>query len=99
MKLPRDFVDVVTAGRSTRDGAERLEGDARVGEALMLGLRLAGGIDLEAFDRRFGAGALTGRSEEIRSLEVAGALEIVSGHLRLTARGTYLANEALSRLL
>ena len=99
VKLPRDFVDVVTSGRSTRDGSERLERDARVGEALMLGLRLAGGIDLDAFDRRFGAGALTGRNEEIRSLEALGVLEIASDRLRLTARGTYLANEALSRLL
>lgn len=98
-RLPRDFIEVVAEGRSTLDGSERLEGDARAGEALMLGLRLRSGIVPEEFEARFGPAALRSRQATFDELESQGLLETSGNRLRLTERGTLLANEALCRLL
>jgi oxygen-independent coproporphyrinogen-3 oxidase len=98
-RLPRDFIEAVTEGRSTLDDSERLDADARAGEALMLGLRLRSGIDLEGFATRFGEATLRVRHETFRQLETQGLLERPGGRLRLTERGTLLANDALCRLL
>ena len=98
-RLPRDFIDAVAQERSTLDGSERLEGNARAGEALMLGLRLRTGIVMEDFAQRFGAETLLGREATIEELQARGLLERHGGRLRLTDRGTLLANDALCRLL
>ena len=99
VRLPRDYTAAAIEGRSTVDGFEALEPDARAGEALMLGLRLASGIEVDGFEARFGPEPLRARSEEIRSLVTAGLVETTATHIRLTAQGTLLANEALCRLL
>lgn len=99
VRLPRDYVAAAIEGRPTIDGDEVLSGDARAGEALMLGLRLASGVETVPFEHRFGASALRSRVEDLRSLESAGLIEQEAGRLRLSDRGTLLANEVLCRLL
>ena len=98
-RLPRDFIDLVGADRTTLDGSERLEGDARAGEALMLGLRLRSGLDLDRFAERFGAESVSQRQPTFLELQEQGLLEREGARLRLTERGTLLANDALCRLL
>lgn len=63
VRLPREFIARAGSGRSVEAGHEVLSSEQRAGEALMLGLRLTGGIDTETFGRRFGAGALESRRE------------------------------------
>jgi putative oxygen-independent coproporphyrinogen III oxidase len=99
LRLPRDFIAAVDAGRSTEDGAEALASDARAGEALMLGLRLASGIDTDAFTRRFGDAALDARAAAIDALCSDGLLERAGPRLRLAAAATLVANDVLCRLL
>jgi oxygen-independent coproporphyrinogen-3 oxidase len=99
VRLPRDFIARVHAGDPATDGYETLEADARAGEALMLGLRLASGIELTEFVERFGESPLVARKEELSALESAGLVRKDGGRLRLTSRGTLLANEALCRIL
>lgn len=98
-KLPRDYIGAVTQGGTTVAGEETLIGDARAGEALMLGLRLVSGIDTRAFSERFGTDAITSRDAELRSLESAGLVERTGGMLRLKPAATLLANDVLCRLL
>jgi oxygen-independent coproporphyrinogen-3 oxidase len=98
-RLPRDFMSAVAAGRSVEAGHEILERDERAGEALMLGLRLAGGVDTRAFAARFGPESLEGRARAIVDLEAAGMLEAPGGQLRLAPGATFVANEAVCRLL
>lgn len=98
-RLPRDFIAAVTDSASTVDGSERLDADARAGEALMLGLRLRSGIVLDDFAERFGAGAVRSRISVFDELESQGLVEHAGDRLRLTERGTLLANDALCRLL
>jgi oxygen-independent coproporphyrinogen III oxidase len=98
-RLPREFIDAVTQERETLDGAEHLEGDARAGEALMLGLRLRSGVPIDEFAQRFGTDAVSRREPIFDQLQEQGLLERDGSRLRLTERGTLLANDALCRLL
>lgn len=99
MRLPRDYIDAAARGSTPEAGREELEPAARAAEALMLGLRLAGGIELNAFGRRWGSAALARSWPEIERLEADGLLERSDGWLRATSRGTFLASEIGSRLL
>ena len=98
VRLPRDYISLVADGSSTMAGEESLDPDRRAGEALMLGLRLASGVDTEAFETRF-PGALAERAGEIDRLIGLGLLERAGGSLRLSTHGTLLANDVLSGLL
>ena len=97
-KLPRDFIEAVSQCGTTVAGEETLMGDARAGEALMLGLRLVSGVDEAAFAARFGD-AISTRAVELGSLEASGLIERNGGRLRLTDGATLLANDVLCRLL
>lgn len=98
-RLPRDFIAAVDEERSTEAGSETLDPDARAGEALMLGLRLRSGVDMREFALRFGDSPIDARAGEIHRLIGRGLLEQQDGRLRVSSRGTLLANDILCRLL
>ncbi|MBA2274862.1 MAG: radical SAM family heme chaperone HemW [Actinobacteria bacterium] len=98
-KLPREFVSRVSAQRSTESGSELLDAGTRAGEAMMLGLRLASGVQLDEFTRRYGPEWLDGRAAVLAQLEAGGFLERSEGWLRLSAGSTLVANDVLCRLL
>ena len=93
-RLPRDFIE--RAEDSVEDGHEVVED--RVGEGLMLGLRLTSGVLLADFAERFGPFD-DDRRATIDGLVAKGALEFRDGHLRITERATMLANDVIARLL
>ncbi|MDQ4144194.1 MAG: radical SAM family heme chaperone HemW [Actinomycetota bacterium] len=99
VKLPRDFIDAVTSGRSAEAGHELLDERARAAEALVLGLRLRSGVDLSGFAARFGGGYLDSVRPVLLELGEWGLVEYDSDYLSLTPRGTMLANEVAYRLL
>ena len=99
VRLPRDFIAAAQSPISEEAGSESLSADESVGEALMLGLRLASGVELDGFRRRFGARSLDSRRRTIADLVARGLLERSGPHLRLTEETTLVANEALSALL
>jgi oxygen-independent coproporphyrinogen-3 oxidase len=81
-------------------GAERLDDDGRVGEVLMLGLRLVEGIPLERIEALLAVGG-RGR-QRARAIErhVGAALLCRrGGRLRLTPRGLLLADRVLADLI
>jgi oxygen-independent coproporphyrinogen-3 oxidase len=80
-------------------GSEELGADERAGEALMLGLRLASGIDLEGFATRFGPAVLAARRPAIQDLEDRGLLELASDRVRIPEAHTLVANEVAAALL
>ena len=98
-RLPRDFIEAVRDGLSTTAGEEVLDADTRAGEALMLGLRLASGVELDGYATRFGRDALERRSAALTALECDGLIETVDGRVCMTERGTMLGNEVGSSLL
>ncbi|MDQ3217668.1 MAG: radical SAM family heme chaperone HemW [Actinomycetota bacterium] len=99
VRLPREFIAAVESGAEPRFGSETLSPSERAGEALVLGLRLTSGVVLAAFEARFGDASLAERGAEIDKLEGLGLLERSDGWLRLTERGTLVANEVSCRLL
>ncbi len=99
VRLPRTYIDAVLSYGSAEDGRESLSPDERAGEALMLGLRLTSGIDLAAFIDRFGEEPLQRRARQIGRAVESGLLERTDGHLKLTERGAFVANEVFVDLL
>ncbi len=86
-----------TSPRPTTVDHEQLPPDDRVGERLMLGLRLAEGIALDwiAYNvpphhRRYAA---------IQEMKEIGMLETTAHHLRLTRRGLFVADSVIAKLL
>jgi oxygen-independent coproporphyrinogen-3 oxidase len=98
-RLPREFTGAVAAGGSTEAGAEVLGADARCGEALMLGLRLASGLDLDAVGRRFGTKALGARMPLIEELSGRGLLVRSGPNVRIAHEATMVAGDICARLL
>jgi putative oxygen-independent coproporphyrinogen III oxidase len=99
LRLPRDFIGAVGSGAEPCAGSETLTASERAGEALVLGLRLASGVELGAFEARFGPAAVASRAAAISELEQLGLLEQSGGWLRLTESGTLVGNEVSCRLL
>jgi len=94
----RDYSLRLKAGLSIIQDEEVANFRQAANETVMLGLRMAEGVDLARFGRDFGAD--TSRQLEMNAipLQQAGLLEKTKGRLRLTGRGFLLANEALARL-
>lgn len=99
MRLPRDYITAVQTGASTVAGAEDLDPDARAGEALMLGLRLASGVPLDDFAERFGAAPLDQRAPAIDECLRLGLLERDRDTIRVPETATMIASETFLRLL
>jgi len=73
--------------------AECLEGAAQLGEATMLALRTADGVDVAAFAERYGVDFLHRYAAVLDDLSAGGALNVTSSHVRLTRRGRFIAND------
>ena len=99
LRRPREFIAAVEHGRSTEAGHETLDERSRAAEALVLGLRLTSGVELDAFRERFGADYPASLTDELDGLVAAGLLEREGSRIRATRRGTFLANEVACRLL
>ena len=87
------------AGEPVPGESERLEGAARVGEAIMLALRTAEGVDLEAFRERYGLDVVQRYRDVVDELVAGGFLDLVPGHVRLTERGRFVANDVCGAFL
>jgi putative oxygen-independent coproporphyrinogen III oxidase len=98
-RLPRDYIAAASTGMPTEDGFEVLSADERAGEALILGLRLAGGVSLVDLARRYGTGPLERRRAALDALAADGWLTGTDGHVRLAPSATLVANDVLCRLL
>ncbi len=86
------YMEAVERGEPVPRERERLDGLARLGEAMMLALRTAQGVDASAFNQRYGIDPLVTYASTIAEFIEAGVLERSGEHLRLTRRGRLLAN-------
>lgn len=83
-----------TAGREPVDEPRKA-----MGEALMLGLRMKEGVSLKRIARECGANPEEAFGEQLRELEGADLTARENGCLRLTEKGTLLANRVLAKFL
>ncbi|MFN8532965.1 MAG: radical SAM family heme chaperone HemW [Dehalococcoidia bacterium] len=78
---------------------ESLDEATQLAETMILGLRLAEGVELDGIARRFGARAEDRWQSEIAELAGLGLLQCEDGRLRLTDRGRLLGDEVFARFL
>jgi oxygen-independent coproporphyrinogen-3 oxidase len=93
------YVEAALAGGSIPGEAERLEGAARAGEAAMLLLRTAEGVELAPFAERYGIDFPSFYAAPIREMSEAGMLEVIPTHVRLSRRGRFMANTVCAAFL
>ena len=94
---PRKYIDGVRAGQTPAVSGERLGKEARLRETMMLGMRLARGLDLAALAGRFSVA-----EEDLRKIWSAVPAEFVEtegSRIRFTQSGWDLSNEVFVRYL
>lgn len=86
------YTDAVTKGKSPSGFRETISPEQQRFEALFLGLRMAGGIDIKRFERRFGISPLEYKPQVWLRWKKEGWAEWNDKRLRLTSRGLLLAD-------
>ena len=89
----------VVSGQLARVDTEYLTLDAAMAEYMFLGLRMADGVDLHAFEREFGRSPETRYGSAIADLVRLGLLTRKGSTLLLTLRGMLLSNQVFARFL
>jgi oxygen-independent coproporphyrinogen-3 oxidase len=93
------YLDAAVAGRAIPGESERLEGAAQAGEAIMLALRTAEGVELARFRERYGIDVRERYGDVVGELVAAGMLAADSASVRLTERGRFVANDVCGAFL
>jgi oxygen-independent coproporphyrinogen-3 oxidase len=93
------YGEAALSGQPIPGESEQLEGPARVGEAIMLALRTAEGVDTNRFRERYGIDVLETYRGVVDDLVAAGVLVAGEGALRLTERGRFVANDVCGAFL
>lgn len=96
---PVEIDDRVLGSALTVDGWEEISTELDMAETMILGLRLAEGVDLQAFKDRFSADPLALYGAQIDTLTKQGLLESVDGTLRLSNKGFLLSNRVFVEFL
>jgi oxygen-independent coproporphyrinogen-3 oxidase len=94
-----EYVERIDAGAGVVAERRTLTADERVEEAAFTGLRLTDGIDLAAFNARYGVDLLARFGHAVGPFLDAGLLRREGARLALTREGMLVSNELFSRLL
>ena len=95
VSAPADYVDRVTAGVSIQSERRHVSVSERVEEAMVTGLRLCGGVDLDAVSARYGLDVRDRYWDRLQPF-IDGRLLLSEGPvLRLSRDGMLIANEIL----
>ncbi len=87
------YVAAALAGEPIPGEEERLTGAARSGEAVMLALRTAEGVDMAAFAERYGVDFREFYAPVLTDMRATGTIDVTPTHVRLTRRGRFVAND------
>jgi len=93
------YCGAALAGEPIPSESERLAPDARAGEAIMLALRTAEGVELGPFRERYGVDVLERYRGVVDDLVAAGVLDAGPERVRLTPRGRFVANDVCGAFL
>ena len=91
---PNRYIDAVWEGAAVH--RRSLSVEERLGDALITGLRLAEGVDLDWVKRRYGVDVINRYRPALQGFEEIGLVVHNGGRLRLTRSGMLLANEVMS---
>lgn len=90
-----DYLERVAQGLDPAAERRELSPAERLGDALVMGLRLVDGVDLPAVERRYGVNVLARYGTALAPLADAGLVICGPDRLRLTRTGMLLANEVM----
>ncbi len=99
------YLRAFSENKSLVKESEYIAEDKVLSESLLLGLRKIVGINIESFSTRYKINVLSHYQNEIRELQEAGLIEIVSSgcsyetNLRLTRKGLLLSNEVFLKFM
>jgi len=93
-----DSLEGYLAGERRLEEARLTSSDARE-ETLLLSTRTSRGLDLAAWEARFGVPFARGREAALSRLEAGGLVEMTEGFLRLTLRGMELQDAVVLELI
>ncbi|HEY0613678.1 MAG TPA: radical SAM family heme chaperone HemW [Candidatus Elarobacter sp.] len=93
------YTEAALAARPIPGESERLEGAAQAGEAIMLALRTAEGVDLARFRERYGIDVGEQYRNVVGDFVAAGMLAADGSSVRLTERGRFVANDVCGAFL
>jgi len=93
------YLAALAAGRDPVDSTDPWEPRRRMAEALILGLRLAEGVDLNVMGERYGVDLLVAYAEPWERARAAGLVQWNGAEVRLTARGRVRSNELFADLI
>lgn len=96
---PREYIRRLAAGESPEADREEVDPPTRIGETMMLGLRLTAGVGREEFRARYGRGLEEVYGPVIARLVDDGLLESDARGIRLTSRGRLLGNRVFAEFL
>jgi oxygen-independent coproporphyrinogen-3 oxidase len=87
------YIAAAENNEETTTERERLDREGQMAETMMMGLRLADGVERTAFRNRFHCDPVDHYRETIARFQSAGLLEVTPASVALTHRGFFLANE------
>jgi len=96
IKLPERWRDTVTKAGHGFGELISVSSDEAAREHLLMNLRLAEGLDLAAYEQRWGEGL---DARKIAALSDAGFVALEDGRLRATAKGRLLLNRVIEELV
>ena len=99
VRHPQEYVAALEHGNAPVGEVETIDRQMEMGETMMLGLRLAEGVDDARFRASFGVGLETTFGRELAQLQNLGLLEWNGDLARLTARGRLLGNQVFARFV
>jgi oxygen-independent coproporphyrinogen-3 oxidase len=91
-----DYVAAIRRGDRPVADERQLSPQERVGDALITGLRLTNGIEMDVIDQRYGVDVWAMHEHALAPYLDAGVLIEEQGRLRLTREGMLIANEILA---
>ncbi len=96
---PEEYIQRVSAGSSPVSEAETLDAAGRMGETMMLALRLVKGVSAAEFEARFGLTLEEAYGDVIGDLVSQGLLDADKEGIRLTRQGRLLGNRVFAAFL
>jgi len=93
--LPARYIAQINKSKTAVESRETPDKRQRMGEAVMLGLRLMKGLNLATFEQQFSISFLDVYVDTIEKLKGMGLLEISGGRAALTHEGLFLADSVI----
>jgi oxygen-independent coproporphyrinogen-3 oxidase len=93
--LPARYITQINKSKTAVESRETPSRHQRMGESVMLGLRLREGIHLPNFEQQFGISFREAFRDEIARLKETGLLEIRGGRAFLSREGWFLADSVI----